>query len=622
MSSAHQLQVLFSLPARQASEQVMFACNQKKLQQWLQELPRANTHGYAKQYFLLLHHLNRAELPDAKRFAILESLQEGADHILGSLKTLYSGAPFPLDEKKQAAAVMARQIAIEMLTGYRIIVADKINGKESSILRHDFHLALHRCMEHFGKVLLQCYLIYSQEPEWIWREIHALFLYAEINKLHLGEFTETGSSIEELYKRILLLHLAGPNRLRQSDIEKLYHNLLPWSVVAKISSIINPEAIADNFCINLGTDKAPGFCSDEAEGIEVGDGNIRLLETREMIDHITQTAKVAEGGRIRVDARHRYLMSAPVLRHLLYIWSGRIKRHFSRKPGKHQLEMAIGMTACHHLLIEEDGVELGEQGENELEGISPDLRSLFDIRSKYKTELLPIKHVDVWSNSYTSYADSQDFDIDLASASNSGNWPSKPADTAAPKPAGPAIPLHPITTEDESADGLRLSWSRTEQAQDKLSIRVGEILALHEPDTNRHHPWNICVVRWIRNDNNGRLEIGIRKLSPIGIPAGVRLLHNGKETGDYHRAILLPEIKALHQKESIIFPALMETGKTLRLFINGKTISIHPTTRIASSADFHHFEFEYTNRTRTDKGEADTDFTDEQTRLRQPGEQD
>lgn len=577
----------FHLPTRQHNDQVEFAMDRKKLQQWMQELPRANTGETARQFYLLLKHLNHAQLPDQHRLRILETVLQPCVTAQEGLKTLYAGEPFPLSPRKQSYAQLSRQIAVELLTGYRIIADDRVAGAASGIDRHQFHLVLHRCMELFGIVLLRGYLIYSDDPPGIWREIHGLYRYAEHTKLHLGELADTGSSIEEQYIRILLLEIASPHRQRQSDLEKIYQNLLTWSATAHLRPVGPRDHVVGHFTVDLDSGSPPEFRKRDPELKHPAPHTLRIVDTREMIVHISKTARVSNSHKVQISAKHRYMLAHDVLKQLLVIWNGQARRHFSRTPVHQHLQMAVGMTACHTLLTEEEKKTNRANRESSGPGqAAPDVGAVVSDRARFHTERIDAGKVDVWNPVYTIYSDSQDYTLDTADNNIAGWGPGSPMR---------GLPYYEIVTGDVSAYGLRFSIKQDSEDTDAMHLKVGEICLTRNSADEREPPWTICVVRWIRNNQGADLEVGLQKLSPLGIPVGIRKTSHGKEVGDYHRALLLPEIRALQQRESIIFPAILDTKSPMRLFINGKTVGISLRSRIESTADFHHYEFEYSH---------------------------
>lgn len=553
------------------------------IEQWLDKLPRANTGECARLYFGLLRDLNRTEIPDHDRFKILEMCREPGEFIYQALIKHYHGLAFPLPAKKQQIAVLARELECELALGYKIIVEDRINGKSSKIDRHTFHLALHRCCEHLGNVLMRSYLVYVQIPPHSWQELNSLYRYAESHKLHLGELRDVGSSIDQIYKRIVLLHLANPYRLRQSDISKTHNLLQDWVKLADFIPVTKAAAQEGLYCVNLTHDLPPDyFLPDETKSYE----EIRLLDTGKMIKHIHDNAGNYTHLSDSMEISHHNSLSQHTLHQLLVTWSGGSKRHFTRSHHQNNVEVLIGLRAVHHFLIEGERTAAAKsQGAKDV--FRPTESGIFEVRSKFKAGIAGPANIDVWNPSYTIAAHAEDYDIDFDSDTVAGSYRGR----GAREDAGKQFETHVCASIDESATGYRLLWIPWEGKRPPLNVQVGELVAVRNKDAEGLNHWGIGIIRWLKNSANEKLEMGVEKLAPFGMAAGVRSKVKGKDTGDIQRAIILPQIKALKQPETLIVPALIDASRSLTLYHHGKNIPIKLSAIVDATGSVTQYEF-------------------------------
>ena len=98
-----------------------------------------------------------------------------------------------------------------------------------------------RALHYIGEVLLQNALVYSAWPPGTWREINAIYAYASQNRIHQipvkaedGRSGTPNTTIEDLFKGLMLFASATPHRLRQSHAKLLFAYLEPWSAYTMI----------------------------------------------------------------------------------------------------------------------------------------------------------------------------------------------------------------------------------------------------------------------------------------------------------------------------------------------------------------------------------------------------
>jgi hypothetical protein len=92
---------------------------------------------------------------------------------------------------------------------------------------------------------------------------------------------------------------------------------------------------------------------------------------------------------------------------------------------------------------------------------------------------------------------------------------------------------------DQSLGGYRILWERG-AGGDNVRARVGELvgLALPEPDPEAMPDWMIGVIRWIRIDEQERVDAGVELLARRALPVSARAL-DGMGTRVPVRGLLL-----------------------------------------------------------------------------------
>jgi hypothetical protein len=223
-----------SVPKRQKPDNSGFSIRPRKVEQWLEALPKANLGETARQVYKVLLETNQLELPHQDRIRFLESLRESVEYITDSMRKHYIGAGYPLPEKIQKIAAANREILIAITTGYKIAIEDRLNSNFLFQDKKQLALLIHRAICYSGQTLLTSYQIYAPYPPKLWAEMHKLYSYADNHKLtrigiadYQHMYVEK-STIKAEYLRNLLLWLTSPYRLRQGEVTKVYNTLERW----------------------------------------------------------------------------------------------------------------------------------------------------------------------------------------------------------------------------------------------------------------------------------------------------------------------------------------------------------------------------------------------------------
>ncbi|MBI5783334.1 MAG: hypothetical protein HZA69_06300, partial [Gammaproteobacteria bacterium] len=155
------------------------------------------------------------------------------------------------------------------------------------------------------------------------------------------------------------------------------------------------------------------------------------------------------------------------------------------------------------------------------------------------------------------------------------------------------IPGRELSTwdvEDESAGGLALSKS----GQIRLHIQVGDLLITRTPGEG--NPWSVGVIRWVRSTGSSNIEIGVQHLAPRADPVVIKTVNENGVESDFLPALLLPEIKALKQPQTLITHRGVFKPETGVFMDNGyRLYRIAPIQLVEASHSFEQFSFDIQN---------------------------
>lgn len=548
----------------------------------------ANTRETSRLVYGALREINRLELEPQTRFTALESFRTPTRHIADILRKHFVGQPFPLPQKKQKVAEFARELQAEMALGYKIIVKELIGtaasrgiGKLGGEVKTLLTVSSHRAMYYLGRVLLHTYFVYGACPANLWKEIHQLYLCAHTHKLDAkavrdpqGRLVQE-SSIGTLYKQILLLALAGPYRMRQGEVEQVDIALEAWAPHTRLLSAADAAGKQALFAVLLDGDDQPRYF--EQDTADAGQ-YCRVLDTvglaRVVRDYIAASNVGAEGKPKKESSALPVPLSEDVLKRLMLAWGVMSKRSFSRTHTASRVLMASGLSAVHHYISGEGPFAPGCHNAGGSGGGPHGTRAQFSSRAvRTETDSRP----DVWEFIYSG-----------------GRKAEKKGDaaphSAPPRPGtGGEFPTYVWNRLNESAGGVCLLW----EDESPSKAQVGELICLQQLEPGAAPDrWEIGVIRWMKHTAGKGLELGVQMLAPGGRAIATKACKADGRCGEYLRSLLLPELPALQQPETVITPAFpYRVGNPVIINDNGRGRRVELVKMLEGTGLFAQFQF-------------------------------
>jgi len=624
---------LLGIPEQQKNSSIEL--RPKEIQKWIDTLPRADVGETAKLVYKNLYQLNRTKMSDANRFKIMAHYWEPIDFLAESLKKHFLGLPFPLIVKKQQVALLAREIQAEMAIAYKIVAEGNLSGRRSSLIpgsridNKTLKTTISYAMQYLGNVLLKSYQIYVPIPDDIWKQINRLYIHACQNGFADDAITSdkneyiTKPSIENLYKKILLLSLASPYRLSQGDIEKVDSFLQQWSSYTVINTIEDSGKQVGMFSIDLSSDDAPGFFIPS----ESPNALIRILQTDKLIAAITDDIKHYSSYISSHGGNKNKVISKKVLKLLYRTWGGIAKRNSSRSRKKSKVLATFGLIGTHHTIYQTMKVALEhnqqqkqnsatnttsnevwppKKGRASVKAVAPapekvvsfsELNLIEPIEPMYEKKaqagkasvfgIVPPKSLkrDIWTPRYNS--NSIDYDNLLSSYSTRfGEF------SFINESMTETHEKHLCGSLNESPGGYRILWQPGANKNRYINALVGELIGIREYRDNETHQWSVGVIRWMKHTGTKKqLELGVQKIAPHAISASVQIVKKIKTQGPFVRTLILPEIKSINQPMTLITPNTYSVGNTLKLSVFNDKIFIKLTRLVEMTGAFSHFQF-------------------------------
>ena len=542
-----------------------FKTDARTVSQWIEDLPLINIDKTVTLLGGALDELNGYILPDAERFETLELFTRPVAHANDSLKKKFLGRPIPLEGSALAHAEKAIDLCLRMATGYKILAALLDRKTDAG---PQMATAIHRAIQYYSEILISNYQTYTQHPAGTWGNLNALYALADKHGLATQAIAgiatqhEATTSIEDSYKQILLLCLASPYRLRQSEIRQVHDLLTRWAPYSKLLDSGTGDA-GDYFSCQLDSDEPPAYKALRQAG--GADSYRRFLSTRDMAGPVNATLSEYRSSR-----QHIGLPEEKTLQRLLMSWGVMPERRFTRHRRDEEVQLLMGLDNI-HAVIAKPANSAETAGDSEDHPIR-DSEYLRDPTFEQST----VVNID-WLTGPNAGGNGQAADDARAKA-----FPGSSIRT----PEKRSIELWKV--QDMSAGGYNLR-RKTDKAS---GAQVGELVAINTDVNKDGNSWQLGVIRWMKSTRQHGLELGIQMLAPGARAIRAAICDEKPGEGNKMNGFLLPEIRVLNQPATLLLPSLpFRAGCTTILQQEANEERITLTQQLENTGSFAQFLF-------------------------------
>ncbi|HEV7491355.1 MAG TPA: hypothetical protein VGO25_11145 [Rhodanobacteraceae bacterium] len=507
--------LLRATPERHLPTAGAFATEARALRSWVAALPLANFGATAKLLLDGLRQINRMRVDASQRLDALEILRHPVAQLAGLTDKQIVGASFPLPPQKVELGAIALEFQSELALGYRIALAEFCAPAGNVPFMRAKHVALAgvRALQHGGEHLAKAYLLYRTPPVGVWQSLHDVYRFMTMVRFDDRPVDDPllGSAVNPrlAYAHALLLALANPYRYTQRELLEVIAFTRTVAPYCELRAGANEGDLA----MNTDGDHGPGYLPEER-----GHGELEVLSIgmkplltfiESQIDMLPPGARVAtfrlRGGspvQVDIDLAHR----------LIDGWTATGERTHTRLGGGYQLDTVLGLHDLHYVLA----------GNEDFESF------LRRVRGQA---------------------------ISLSESDRIASWA-----ISASEPAR-ATRLR-ARVLDQSLGGYRLVWERGPSGE-AVRARIGELVGIALPETGEGSPdWMIGAIRWIRIDEQGRVDAGVELLSRRALPAGVRHIEEAGMQSAV-RGLLLTSLRPDETgPTSLITPGLFERASS------------------------------------------------------------
>lgn len=574
----------------------------RETETWFDALPMANVGETARQVYNTLVEFNRIEVPDLLRAKIVEKFRPPVEYIASNLLKYYIDVGLPLSTKGWKTAALARELQKELSISYKIIVQRIISGDSASFDRRLLVISLHRALHYLGQTLLQNSLVYSAWPEGIWREINSIYAYASQNNVHLvpvkpddGKGGSRSTTIEDLFKCLMLFASATPHRLRQSHARLLFNQLLEWSSYTTILTGDEGGSSLGRFNVDLWTDSAP---MHNALRTPMPGKRMAVLDVRDLLKKLRVDFENAPWDNRGSIHGGEPVVTRPLLRLLIMAWSRPPDRRFVRTRLNFDLHVVAGLHAIHGNLQSDDGQPF------------PTTRaSLFTIQETDEPPVAKRSGKLEWSPGSLEGVTLAPLDSDFGNdesllsesylATRRAPVPPSSLNEFARSEMAPdeaegqdkANTRHAVKTVNESAGGYCIRWHGANIPR----VKIGELIGVEAPSDRR--TYGLGVIRWMKQSDDQQLDLGLEVVSTrcqAGDVREVAKTSGNKRAPSYKCLVINDTDPAASSTASVVMSAMtLQTGVDLWLTTNGKERMVRLTKLVEFSSAFARYLFEF-----------------------------
>lgn len=528
----------FSIPEKKVSAWVA-ETEPKHARNWLSSLPMADAGEAAREIYQALYTLNRQDLSPGNRYKLMELYREPVATVANSLRAHLQRATLPLTAGQRQLAEFIRHMQLEMANGYKCVIYDSRTAMWVWGKRKLVSVATDRAIFYLGKVLFHSYQVYMPAPAGAWREIHALYHFAEQNRW-FGEAAgvrREGTRAHAIYQRYLqtlLLALCNPYQLPEHEVDRIYEFLLRWSDKAALSRQLRVAHPVGRFLVDLAADAPPAPFPHNL-GVEE-DEHLRVLNALDLARVVQGFIKRIQAGEpvSALDLGTQCLESAgmDMLQRMLRFWGQAQRRQRTRTKADGHCFLATGINAVHFF-------SSGQQVFT-----PPDAHGRLNSEPGVRLPVKPGAPAAGGGDEDTAFVDLE---------GDSGEDADRGAQPTLAAPILRAQEVYRVgrwRIRDESSGGLLLVGG----SDNRPHLRVGDLLGIQ--DLNNLEHWRVGVVRWLKTSSPRQMELGVELLAPQAVPVAVlpSSSREGAAPAQFTQALLLPALPALRRPQTLVIP--------------------------------------------------------------------
>jgi len=578
-----------NIPLRVDEPPTAVDVGESAIKEWINALPTLDFAASCVQMVDALHHINRHQVGLAERIKAMSLLSARVDKLHRIMARDYVSQSLPLTEKQLSLKMEAQELFSECAIGHKIIVSDLVENRELLTQnKKALFFSIVKAMHYMSLGLIERFLVYQEPEKGTWLDFHKLFVISE--QMAVLDITISGNaahgeestSINELYKKILLLSLADMSRLMMGEAEAVYKLLAGWS---RYTSLAKPDdSFREGVIVDLGIDEPANHVFSE-KPIKFLNG--RLFDLTRLLGHLdgqidVLTEQGMEGSSNKMlSARARQAMYI----RLRFTWGVRSERGAAREPINTPLKLISGLHDCHrgltnkkHFNPERDELRFDAEW-NDVGDTSGALSLVPEEASPWEKDVIEARaEANLNGNRVSEFDENSQRDA----------W-EKVYSTSLIEQArqeNAELKVIDCVQVDTSAGGMAIV---IDSEQSDASLAVGKVVAI--TIGGEIPQWQIGVVRWLVMLPSHDIRCGVQILSDHVETIAARAIKGAGEDGEYYRSILVPAEGDC--PASVLVPAAVFSLNTLLSIVTESELKYFKLKElINNSASYNQFSFE------------------------------
>jgi len=535
----------------------------QRLRAWLDQLPWLDTRRASSCVLQVLERLSRQTgLSWHQRDALLQVCHPYVHQLVDALEQTLLDVPLPLTDSHQDDARRLLQLCDAMAENHtRLVFDDRADRSDTTTLSE----TLGRTLEWLARQARHQAQIYAPVDETFWRTFYRIYRLIEKEEL-LSAGSEAQAALRIQVFRILLFHLAGPQRFRQRELQQIDRFLChygQWAMIRRQPGFRNIKA---GFFFDCEAPSPP--CSVKLlKQVEPPPGEVRFLflqaVTRKLLDYVSSARPEGFETLPLVQARKLALR-------LAHLYGAPRQRRWRRFEEKSACRLVVGLEDLIAVLDRQGQVH------EELRELMPQAPKEQDATVLFAAdfELLPQEGASEADPSRCrSEVDCFQF---LQRAKPATSWEDIWSSSGAH--IDPRAVHFSGRLTDASARGYRLVWLDHSVAR----LKVGEIVTVFQGQNDPE----IAAIRWLRSHPDHSVTAGVELLSFTAqvVVVSLQIPDNRRLEPRRDWGLLLPEQPVTGQPTCLMAPAFTwQKGQWVDIYRSRNDKTGYSLTRLLDS---------------------------------------
>ena len=567
----------FRAPPDIAIDVLPFELNELAFTEWLDHLSFKNSRLACQKLYSVLKALDRTVLDLRLEFAFLHSTVPVVDGLAERLEFSFVDSGFPLTEEELTDVEILGWTYMHLASRFSLLY-QQIEAEEEHWSEADKAKTLYRAFYTVGRQQLYANEVYMLVYNGFWQKCYQNYLQAEKSSLldyPISEGENNNSTINAVFKQILIFDICDTNCFRSRDIKNLYGLLKRFSDMAVIMDKPPANQEIGVFQFNLNSDQNPKKLSP---AMPSSDNFSRYIDVIPVAKKLYRSLQQRENGRNTLQSANKALL----LKVVSMLSKGR-KRKNTRFTSQGNAAGFIGFNNAVSVIAKAHG-----KTANNLMPIpvydpriagrwkEPDF-DLVPIGDEFEHQL----HQKQCAGVIIDPKIAKILEAGSQVNSHAGDWTQANNERSR---LMEEVAIGHFDVCNSSIKGYGLLWKSGAQ-----KVKIGEIFGVEQDQGKRIE---IGLVRRITIQSDQALKLGVEL---IGLESDmIWLVRAGINKSQGMLAIFIPAMAVLRQPDSIVVAnTQLKSGLAVVIYQDNSEISCKLGNLLHSTPAVSHFELVY-----------------------------